>query len=377
MNSIVFLCGSLENGKDGVGDYTRLLTSESIRQGHTASIISLNDKFMREVSEEAQAVGDTVVSVLRLPSNFTWKQRIALAKAWIDKSNPEWLSLQFVPFSFHSKGLPVFLPNFLRQLGKNRKWHFMFHELWVGMNQEASCKLKLWGILQKILFKNLINFTCPRIIHTQTRVYEQKLKRLGAKPVYLPLFSNIPTDNRIDISHAEKKSMSLVLFGAIHPCSFVEEFTREVADFSLRNKANISLIAIGSSRGNEIDHWKCAWLKYGLVMKIFGELPSSDISRILANATIGLSTNPILLAEKSGTVAAMRAHGLPVLCMSPNWTCRGIDLQKRPDGIFNYSPGNFEKLFSDPKVFYDLPDLQSTARVFNESLNDKLFLKRR
>jgi hypothetical protein len=32
-------------------------------------------------------------------------------------------------------------------------------------------------------------------------------------------------------------------------------------------------------------------------------------------ADLGVTTTPILLAEKSGTVAAMQEHELPVLCI--------------------------------------------------------------
>ena len=45
---IIFLCGSLEPGRDGVGDYVLLLSGELVRQGHQASIIALNDVYLQE-----------------------------------------------------------------------------------------------------------------------------------------------------------------------------------------------------------------------------------------------------------------------------------------------------------------------------------------
>ena len=45
---IVFLCGSLEPGRDGVGDYTRMLAAEIIRKGHNAAIVALADKYSLE-----------------------------------------------------------------------------------------------------------------------------------------------------------------------------------------------------------------------------------------------------------------------------------------------------------------------------------------
>ena len=51
---IIFLCNSLEQGCDGVGDYTRLLACELISKGHTASAIALNDKFTSVKLESIQ-----------------------------------------------------------------------------------------------------------------------------------------------------------------------------------------------------------------------------------------------------------------------------------------------------------------------------------
>jgi hypothetical protein len=62
---IFLLCGSLEHGKDGVGDYTRRLAGELIRQGHNTAIISLNDRFIEGVVREEQESDGTNMSVLR------------------------------------------------------------------------------------------------------------------------------------------------------------------------------------------------------------------------------------------------------------------------------------------------------------------------
>jgi hypothetical protein len=40
---ILFLTGSLEPGKDGVGDYTRLLANECGERGHEVFLLGLND----------------------------------------------------------------------------------------------------------------------------------------------------------------------------------------------------------------------------------------------------------------------------------------------------------------------------------------------
>ena len=46
---IIFLTGSLEKGRTGVGDYTRLLVSECKRLGHEVQTIALNDLFIKTI----------------------------------------------------------------------------------------------------------------------------------------------------------------------------------------------------------------------------------------------------------------------------------------------------------------------------------------
>ena len=41
--NILFICGSAEPGKDGVGDYTRRLCGELLRTGHRTRILALCD----------------------------------------------------------------------------------------------------------------------------------------------------------------------------------------------------------------------------------------------------------------------------------------------------------------------------------------------
>jgi hypothetical protein len=102
---ILFLCGSLEPGKDGVGDYTRRLAGELIRQGHNASIISLNDRFIDTVLQTAQESDGTNVTVLRLPAVLLNKDKYNAVENYINSFTPDWVSLQYVPHSFNKYGL--------------------------------------------------------------------------------------------------------------------------------------------------------------------------------------------------------------------------------------------------------------------------------
>ena len=43
---IVFICGSLEPGRDGVGDYVRHLAVAVAQQGHETAAVALRDPFV-------------------------------------------------------------------------------------------------------------------------------------------------------------------------------------------------------------------------------------------------------------------------------------------------------------------------------------------
>lgn len=323
---LIFLCGSLAPGRDGVGDYTRRLASELIRQGHQASIIALNDRLIYSTIETIQETDGIAVPVLRLPATLVAKVRFARANSYIEKFNPEWLSLQYVPFSFQEKGLPWDLGSRLKKIGKGRKWHVMFHELWVGMNSEASYKLKIWGLMQQFILKKTLQQLEPELIHTQTKVYQFQLSKLGFKANYLPLFGNIPFLNRrFKKKSNEKNELSFIIFGSIHYGAPIVEFAKQVKEYSVKNKIKIKLTFIGRC-GAEQAIWIKAWQEQGLAYKVLGEQPSEKISEVLSQGDLGITTTPLLLAEKSGTVAAMLEHQLNIVCVSKKWTIKDFKL---------------------------------------------------
>jgi len=246
---IAFLCTCLEPGRDGVGDYTRRLAAELIRQGHFSAAISLNDKYISSKFIGIQPSEGTDLPILRLPSTWAMKIRISHAKRYIDEFDPDWLSLQFVIFGFHHKGLPIGLGRQLAPLGIGRRWHIMFHELWLGMEMRSSKKHYLWGGVQRLLIKSLISALKPEIIHTHTNLYQQQLVKLGFIVQHLPLFSNIPNSNNVGLNSIQSfknaKSINLVIFGTIFPNAPVEDFANEVANYAAKNGVEICLTVVG------------------------------------------------------------------------------------------------------------------------------------
>jgi Trk K+ transport system NAD-binding subunit len=51
---IAFICGSLEPGRDGVGDYTRRLAGELVKQQHEVLVIAFNDRQIKDTLKAVQ-----------------------------------------------------------------------------------------------------------------------------------------------------------------------------------------------------------------------------------------------------------------------------------------------------------------------------------
>jgi hypothetical protein len=368
---IIFLCGSLEAGKDGVGDYTRRLAGELIRQGHSCGIIAIMDKYVQErIEQEQQDSEQTNILVLRLPCVNGYKVNSIEAKEGLDVFNPDWVSLQYVPFSFHPKGLPFGFGTAMQQLTKGYNLHIMFHELWVGMNREASIKFALWGKVQRAMIRLLLKKLNPLVINTQTKLYQLQLKKIGASASLLPLFSNITVVH----SNSKKKNvnyMSFVVFGSIHPDAPIEIFASSICKYALENNFEIEITFIGRC-GAEQQKWITICESKKIMIKVLGEQPSQKISEVLSKADLGITTTPFLLAEKSGTVAAMQEHGLPVLCVCTLWKVKDFPTGYIPIGI---------QLFEGEELAFYLANksessvVNSVSNISNQFLNSLLKFK--
>lgn len=345
---ICFLCGSLEVGRDGVGDYVRRLAAEIIRQGHAVTIIAIHDRFATGVVRGEQPSDDTPVPVLRIPAASA--QRIEVARQWIDAHGPEWLSLQFVIYSFSPRGLPLGLGRELSQLAADGgpRWHLMFHELWIGMDRKAPWRRVALGWLQRRVIRDLVGRLQPKVVHTQTTLYAAQLLRLGCPAEILPLFGNIPVTAAIPpraLDFTSAQTVRLVHFGSIHPGAPIEEFARDVGE-CFPAGANICLVLLGKC-GPEGAKWAGAWRRAGLKVEAVGEQSSAGVSEILAGASIGLSSTPYALIEKSGSVAAMMDHQLPIICVAPEWEPRNPPPDRVDVGIGLYCPGALRRTLAE------------------------------
>jgi hypothetical protein len=363
---VVFFCSSLEPGCDGVGDYTRRLAGELLNLGHEVSIMALMDKHVMVHLKETQCSDHVAIPVFRIPRKYTHKHRFDLVKQWVTAINPNWLSLQYVTFSFHDKGLPFQLGKSLKSISHGKNWHIMFHELWVGSGTCSSTKHMIWGLVQRRIIQKMISSLQSKVIHTHSRLYIDQLNKLGYRVGRLPLFSNL---RPLIIKHLKEKESSestavkMVTFGTLHTSLLVETFAKEVATFAKKEKINVLLHIVGRA-GAEAQHWYKAWMEEGLEVTIVGEQTIEKTSTILAESDIGISTSALAMIEKSSAVATMQGHGLPVLCVANPWFSREVPNPVSPAGIFAYEPGNLADYLAGDRPVCMAPTVEDVAKRF-------------
>lgn len=313
---ILFICGSAEPGKDGVGDYTRRLSGELVRIGHEVQILSLCDHQATLQTSEKQMIESTITLVNRIPISVSNDQRFTFTKEVLKKFQADWISLQFVPYSFNPKGLPFWLPSFLKGLKGNHKWHIMFHELWLGIDTESSFKHKCIGKLQQLIIKQIITNTHTNSINTQNKLYQFFLRYHEINSEVLPICGNIPL-------RAVKKEISeftqFVLFGTIHHGAPFSDFIEDLLKISSKLSKPVKFVFIGKN-GPELKNYTTILEAFKIHYEILGIQSEIVISQVLINSDYGISTTPYFQTEKSGVYAAYKEHQINTICVSRNWT---------------------------------------------------------
>lgn len=374
---IVFFCGVLEPGHDGVGDYTRQLAGEIMKQGHSGMLIALQDRYVQEIVQETYFVEEKELTVMRVPAELPWEEKIELLKDAVKKYNPDWLSLQYVSFAFDEKGLPIRFASRLKMIGGNKKWHVMFHELWVGMAVESSRKEIIWGVAQRHLTNYLLKVLNPVVIHTHNLLYKKQLDKFRVKSKLLPLPTNIPVyhpekvKEKIENWEVKSDTIDLVIFGNIHEGAPVKQFAKEAAQYQKSHQVKFTLVIIGK-KSEQQDLWTKEWKASGMKVTLLGQLSEQEVSETLAGIRFGIFTTPLVLVDKSSTVSTMKAHGVHLICVSRKWTPKGISIPPDPLGPIQYKEGKLaEFLERIPDFSTSLSPAEVAERFISNLLKTK------
>ncbi len=367
---LLFISNNFPPISCGVGDYTYRLAKALVSKGASVSVLC---SFHVEINELIEQYAEEQINVYSLVR--TWDVKgLASLKSQFASEQFDVVSLQFVPFSFDIKGLPFRLSIGLRSLFKEVQWHIMFHELWVGMEKEATFRSKVHGMLQKAIIKNILNNLNPHLLTTNTSLYRCQIQRMGYDAKQLPLFSNIIKNDGIDNGNLEDK-LIFAFFGNIHFGAPIDAFISELINYlrSIDKSVNeVKFLFLGRC-SNSVNEWISVLKKNQIQYDITGKISESEISRFLLNANFGITTTPFVLVEKSGTVATMLQHNLKIICVSRPWEVKGFNNNTflLNNSVQNYEEGNLSTLLiNDVNPIYN--DVEKISEIYLNFLNDKL-----
>ena len=351
---IFFIVASLKIGQDGVGDYTRHLAEALEKMGCQTAIIALNDRH----TEFRKIKHDVNKRNIKFGVGVNWNIRLQLTGDILYQFSPDLISLQYVSFGFHHKGMPLLLPNRLGKIGKSFSWHIMFHELWNGENRGSKFSHRLLGFFEKQIIFSLCKKLKPRLCTTSNALYHEWLKREKIDNQILPLFSNIPPVNDTQNICSTTHNM-VAIFGSLES----EELGDELISTTLKMVKNRHLI--WKVLGLAGSKWENVLLKYNLPFQRTGHLSESELASEFQSCRFGLASTNVYRIGKSGSALAMLANGLPLLVGRSGWIpCHSnleIDL---PDGCLGcWQNPNWDQLPERHK-FKKPPSCQEVAQYF-------------
>jgi len=298
---LLFITSGLARGSGGVADYTLLLAKECARLGQEVALLGLNDDRADGALESP--------ALLRLGLGLPSRQRIATAQRWVEAFAPDAVSLQFVCYGFNPRGLCWSVADSLRRILGARPVQIMFHELWIGAERGAGIKHRLVGTMQRRCVLRLFSLLNVRSAQTTNSAYAGLLGAHGLAAGVLPLFGNLPASTKPP--RLERTSpWRFLIFGILPP-----EWPPEPLFTQLRGLGVPVEIIHAGRIGGGAELWKrMSRARAGaLTFRSAGELPPEELADLFSEVDFGISMTPWEIIGKSGSVAAMLEHGLPVI----------------------------------------------------------------
>jgi hypothetical protein len=334
--SILILCGCLEPSRDGVGDFSRKLGNALAEKGCQVLLVALQDKHLANSTFKTEQFINNNLLIFRISN------KLSITKIWnhffsiLNKYKPLIVSLQYVPYSFSSTGIPLLILPLLYCTSRVTNIHIFFHELWISPSKNNIFKFIRSTLIQalqikiiKLISSMISSASCAPF--TSNHQYQKKLKHIGINTVIYPIFSNIsinklaPQPNAIMfkddyISMPSPNVLVIVFFGGIRPGwndNGLRQRVSSLLNFLGKNK--VIYISIGNLSSEQCQRWE-NFVKAPIIgieyFKRLGILDESKVSAWLYYADFGVAMNSYSLLFKSGSVAAMRAHGVPIIVTS-------------------------------------------------------------
>jgi hypothetical protein len=307
---------------------------------------------------------------VRIPAEHPWKLKAHLISTQFNALQPECVSLHYVPYAYNNKGLPFALLTSLIPLRHQARWEITAHELWV--DPSFSLRYRILSKLQRLIFLRLCAKLDPEIVHVTNSCYQSQLEQCGIKSSILPLFSSIPLCPLQSPIRAVESQWTFVIFGSInrdwHPTQLLEriEIARDV--HGIRTCRFLSIGNIGNYGAKLWDSLNA--LPYpAFEFSRLGVLPEERVSKQLQLADFGICIVPSGLIGKSSAVAAMLAHGLPIIISRLSSGCDSLHEDLRRSGKFILADSSFVESLGAAQSYPPEDQLSDTTNRFVRALS--------
>lgn len=257
---------------------------------------------------------------------MTWTDRARALRSWLRDWVPSVVSLQYVPYSFSSRGLPFGLAAWLRRtLPERVTWQVMFHELWVGITFRSPWRHHVVGALQRQIVRDLVRALGDPLCHTSNPLYVQLLYRAGIPATRLPICSNLAVTreehpwmaaqlSKLGILPEQRGAWWIVgQFGSCYPDYPLAAQARDLASRAAAKGCRLALLGVGGGTGTgQVWEDTVRSAVPGVVTRHFGRQPEARVSAFMGILDLGLPNTPRQFVGKSGAAAALQAHGVPL-----------------------------------------------------------------
>ncbi len=318
---------TLQNGI-GPADANLLLATELIKRKYRVSLCGLSDRRQTKIESESRVIHDAAVNALQIPEALGWHERCDAFRDFLNKENPAFIIVRFIPYSLNPKGIVWKAANALPKVLHGRSVIWLVDEIWLGETAE-NWKHRLVGWVQRRSILRLLKSSDARLVFTNNHFNAKALQKHGVNARSLRLFGNIPvaaTDHGawlfdqfakagIPMSVTNRSQwLVLGIFGVFHSDWDPDLFLAELQDRAAQHGKQVWIVGIGSLRSYEA-HWERVSKTWSSRIHFLhlGCRDEAEVSQFLQSVDFGLTTNPYYLVGKSGTCMAMLDHGLPIL----------------------------------------------------------------
>ena len=252
-------------------------------------------------------------SIIRLPKTSPRALRAALNTATEQGAMPV-LLLHYTSYAFSKEGVAWWLPGVLRAfVARGGRVVSFFHELYA--TGRFPRKIWLTSGLQKRIFREILALSTAGITSSEDYLERMRAENSTGRPLILAgIGSNVgELDSPPPLAARARR---LAIFGVYTSRQTLYEqhmpLLRRLVDH-----LGVTEVADIGTAGE--DRQLLNWVKdqFGSKFHVYGALPATEVSRLLADSSVGVVNYDYHLRSKSGIVAAYQSHAVPTVIFTP------------------------------------------------------------